>query len=467
MGPSSEVSASSTGGLRGRRSRRLTFIVSAWVAMSVFGTPAGAGSAGREPSWVTPLPESPPGLTIVGAGDVLLDPGGSRLYVTGYASEGEGSTRSATFVAAVEAASGRRVWQVWNRAYDSRPFGISPSGRHLYLSGQEDGGPGWLSAMRTSTGTTAWSVRIAGSFHVAAVGPDGTLFVAAGIRGRDTDRWRTVVSARDPSDGMELWRSVVGRELPSFSPDDVEVSPDGTRVLLGGEAGPFGDAICPRGVTAALSAGNGAIRWLEVGRLLPGCGFVDVVSDADGLVLTLREVWIRREDGHEHEATGIEARRVSDGSIVWRRLLWFFQTARAVVDPSGSVLALTGLGDRVNEGRLFTLSTDSGAVLWRRQLGTDPHALSFGADRRLYVAGTAYGPELASTRAVVLSLAGRDGGIRWKGSYRAEGLPNALWADVIGSVDGRHIFVVGEADNGSPGWTAGTDTEALVASYRT
>jgi outer membrane protein assembly factor BamB len=300
------------------------------------------------------------------------------------------------------------------------------------------------------------------------VGPTGTVFVATWIRRTGSRESLISLSARRPADGTRRWHATYGRGAYGVDPGPLGVSPDGSTLVLGASVYAASSDGCPRAAGAAFDTSTGAERWHALGPVIPGCGQVFDVDVTGRVAIFTRYGTYGAHGGETYDVTVVTAREISDGSLRWRRSFRYLFLGKTEIGPNGRRAIVAGEWQgRVGQGLVLSLEVATGATLWRRGLPMDVWAATFAPSAtRVYVTGEAYPADLESTRGVVRALDAEDGAGRWRASYRDPELPNAGWVDVSCSPRGSAVFVIGDSNDGTPGWASGIVGHVLVASYR-
>jgi hypothetical protein len=197
----------------------------------------------------------------------------STVFVTG-ASQGELTGVDALTIAYAPDGTVR-----WTRRYDGPAhlddggvdIGVSLDAATVFVTGSA-GGPSSSQilaiAYDAADGTRAWTTRIGSQllFDEAvalAVSPDGTTVFVTGVRRYfDDSDIRTI--ALDASDGSILWtRLFEGSPQQPSAPTDIQVSPDGSLVVVTGWFQAVGtDIASTKGVTIAYDT-SGTRRWVQ------------------------------------------------------------------------------------------------------------------------------------------------------------------------------------------------------------
>jgi hypothetical protein len=217
-----------------------------------------------------------------------LDVGGGRVFVGGVA-------RGHMKTIAYDAGSGAQLWSATHRSRfpGVTALTVDPASTRVFVTG---GG----SSMRTisydaASGDERWTRHLGtfGSGSDVVVSPSGRrVFVCGGAR-------HGLVVAYRTSDGHELWRTT----FSSFGPMEIGLSPDGRRILLGGQSGQLAKVLTVQAVRASTGepvwsnrfsvSGGSFLSDLEVGpsgdRVFatasfgtdPSIGILTVAYDAD------------------------------------------------------------------------------------------------------------------------------------------------------------------------------------------
>jgi hypothetical protein len=209
-----------------------------------------------------------------GAAGLAVDPGGTKVFVTGYSSRRNGLTDYATV--AYGATSGSKVWTkrytgLTKYSDDSpRDIAVDPDGRTVFVTGNSGGAGRDVDyatvAYRSSTGKRSWAVRYDGASNrddfgrSVAVSPHGArVFVTGESRG-PTGSVDYATVGYDVSRGSQIW--VRGYNGPSGHHDralSVAASPAGGAVFVTGESeGSTGYDFA----TIAYDLATGERRWL-------------------------------------------------------------------------------------------------------------------------------------------------------------------------------------------------------------
>jgi subtilisin family serine protease/outer membrane protein assembly factor BamB len=243
------------------------------------------------------------------AHDILLDPDGERVYVSGSSLPALPGTLQPDFAtAAYDPATGEELWAVryegpGNGADDQAGFGISPDGSKVFVAGLSTGadtGNDFATiAYDAATGDELWVARHDGPIHQSdnanalVVSPDGGTVYVSGlvttdfVTGGTTTDYGTI--AYDADTGDELWVTLFNG--PGDGTDDpraIDVSPDGSTVVVTGQSRGIDTGFTDFG-TVAYDAATGEELWNALYNG-PATGFdIDiggaVTAGADGTVI--------------------------------------------------------------------------------------------------------------------------------------------------------------------------------------
>lgn len=191
--------------------------------------------------------------------DLVLSPDGSRVYVTGTADSGVGSSGDSRFATvAYDAATGQELWVATRDGLtvgNDRSEAVSPSpdGELVYVTGSSPGEGGDLDivtvAYNATDGTEVWAARHDGisGFGDTPVGiqvsPDGRRVYIVGnenvnppTQGTSLDFVAIAYEASDPERlGQPLWVSRYDGPGQAFDvPTAVGLSPNGSRLFIAG-----------------------------------------------------------------------------------------------------------------------------------------------------------------------------------------------------------------------------------------
>ncbi|MEU9837166.1 S8 family serine peptidase [Streptosporangium sp. NPDC048047] len=208
---------------------------------------------------------------------VKVSPDGSTVFVTGQSSGPSGTGLTDWGTVAYEAGTGRRLWAdqlngTANRIDIPAAMEIAPDGRTLLVTGAAENTGTQTDATTVaydaSTGRRLWTDRYDGPAHASdnphdvTFSPDGArAYVTGDTTGQDTGADYTTI-AYDVATGRRAWTQrydgKAGREDSAW---DVAVSPDGSKVVVGGQSiddETAGDDY----VTIVYDASDGGRTWV-------------------------------------------------------------------------------------------------------------------------------------------------------------------------------------------------------------
>ncbi len=333
---------------------------------------------------------------------------------------------------AYAAGTGRELWvrRFNGRGNDNdnpEAIAVSPDGSHVFVTGKalapSSGSDYRTVAYDASTGSKLWTTRYAGttefsSDHATAIGvsPDGSVvFVTGKGFWYDTGpqaNTHCATVAYEADTGARLWV----RPTRGCGAQALDVSDDGSQVVVTGSGVASGTPSYLHYVTVAFDAATGARTWIArhggaVSAFDSAALDVDIGPDGSAVFVTGysrggtsdvdyttvaydaihgAEIWARRYDGPAH----------------------FFDQARALdVSPDGAHVFVTGssavsFGPSGYEGEdvaTVAYAASTGATSWVRRYDGPAHGLDFGRalgvapdGTRLYVAGGSEGGSSSS-----------------------------------------------------------------------
>jgi outer membrane protein assembly factor BamB len=205
------------------------------------------------------------------ASAVAFSPDGSKVFVTGYSARG-GAWTFAYATAAYDAATGAQLWASRYEGPGNDDYGldlaVSGDGSTVVVTGISHGGTGKGYDMATlaydaATGATRWVARSGTPWddkgRAVALTPDGTGVLVAGEAGTPGNRPVFGVAAYDLATGAERWFTALPGGTNHYDvAEGVGASPDGARAYVGGWR--LTGVNMDYGV-AALDAATGAVVW--------------------------------------------------------------------------------------------------------------------------------------------------------------------------------------------------------------
>ncbi len=199
---------------------------------------------------------------------------GSRVYVGGM---GIGTAATGGDFLTIAYAS-RTGAKIWNRSYDGghgndsvQNMALSADGTSLYVTGTSDQQP-YRTVMatvayRASTGAKRWQARTAlpaeGGYDdgpSVSVSPDGSRVFVGGDRTDQFDTHHFLLVAYDAADGGAIWKRVEDGSGHSGYLADIKVAPDGSVVYAGG-SGSAGFGNGGLLISAYSAASGGPSLW--------------------------------------------------------------------------------------------------------------------------------------------------------------------------------------------------------------
>jgi outer membrane protein assembly factor BamB len=398
---------------------------------------------------------------------LAMSPDGSAVFITGESYSYDTSYDIETI--AYDPASGAELWAsrfdpVPGRAESPTDLVVSPDGQRLFVTGRTyfTGDPDQLLvfAYDAKTGALLWS-RLLGdpedaySGQAIAVSPDGDVVFVTGTANRPDDNVNVITLAYDAADGATRWiRFFDGPDHDYDVAEAIQISPDGSQLFVVGFAGPINVDTDWLVLSYVPSSG----RRLWVNRIDGPGHAVDIPFSAavrhqgDRLFVS---GFVTVQD-HERGATmGLDT---ESGAVVWQRTMvgladGFGWTHGVIASPDGSRVYVTG--DLPGVNMVDTMVTAAYDAWTGNQVWTEPYVGpfgdgAFGADlvvspdgRRLYVAGTEYGPD-SDDYATVAYVAGT-GRRLWSARYDGPTHLEDEASSVAVSPDGSRVFVTGNS----------------------
>jgi hypothetical protein len=425
-----------------------------------------------------------PGNSSDFANALAVDPGGSKVFVTG-TSRGVGSNSDYATVA-YDASTGAKVWLKRyngpaNGPDEGHAVGVSPDGSKVFVTGTSRGAGSFFDyatvAYNTSTGAKLWVKRYTGPGHgidspnALEVSPSGSrVFVAGSSDGSGTGGGDYATLAYNASTGARLW--VRRYNGPANGFDEVralQVSPSGSRLFVTGDSG--GSTSIDDFATVAYSASTGTQLWV---KRYNGPGNGDDNAHDVGVSPDGSKVYVTGpSEGSTTYDFATIAYNASSGAQLWLRR--YSGPARGNdgssalgVSPDGSRVFVTGGSEgstaRIGDYATVAYGAAHGAKLWAKRYdgGDDDGAAALGVTpdgAQVLVTGSSVGNDY--DYATVAYAAG-NGGEQWVKRYDGpaggQDLVNALGV----SPDSSKVFVTGE----SQGTTSADDYATVAYSTR-
>jgi outer membrane protein assembly factor BamB len=285
-----------------------------------------------------------------------VNPDGSRVFVTGYASR-PGTANSDYATVAYDAATGE---QVWTARYGTAPAAdyayalqVSPDGSTVFITGQSDYDDATV-AYDASTGSQLWVSRYDGPAHdvdaayAIATTPDGSSVIVSGytVTGDTETDFGTI--AYDAATGERRW--VATFNGPRDQIDGafaLEVSPDGSAVFVTGTSSQLENGLDADYATVAYDTATGGQLWQA---LFKGAGgqrddipyAIAINPDGSAVYVTGWTTDPRRGGNYDFGTVAYDA---TTGATLWvQRLHTAFDDVGydVAVSPDGSKIFVTG-----------------------------------------------------------------------------------------------------------------------------
>jgi WD40 repeat protein len=409
------------------------------------------------------------------ASRVGVSPDGTRVYVTGQ-SPGLGSGADYATLA-YDVLLGTRLWEARHNGdasgFDTaRDLAVGPDGLTVYVTGttREPGGDDITTiAYDALTGAVSWTSRFdrgGEQAEAVAVSPDGSMVFATGVSNNDF-----VVVAYDAEDGSEAWRAFYSGPIGGYgSTKAIAVSGDSTRVFVTGfspDAGTQEDY-----VTLAMDTADGSRVW-EARYDGPASGSdiafsIDLSPDGSRVLVTGLSPGI---------GTGVAdyatvAYNSADGSTAWVARYdgpanAYDVGASVAVDPASARVFVTGFSTGVGTNFDYaTIAYDlaDGSELWEVRYTTNgrdaANDLAISPDgATVYVTGST-GQAPQGNDFVTIAYAAADGTERWRAVYDGPGVGD-IGNAVAASPNGSRVFVAGISQGLTGSW------DYAVVAYQT
>lgn len=252
----------------------------------------------------------------------------------------DGDVHTTGDVSALDASTGRLLWQYERGASDDSSWPVVSDGR-VYLSSTGGG----VTALDGITGTILWEYTAANAGLFLAPSVDEPIVSGGAVYFRENSS----ISALDATTGRLLWRHKV--EVGGLF-SEIVVS-RGVLYVGAGAVGRY---------TYALDAGTGDLLWMsETGGLRRPLadsirGSSPVVSG--GVVYTGSVGYFPRSNGQ------VSALAASTGELLWRYEVYGNVEFSPIVSR-GVVYATSGDSDPRSGGHVYALDAVTGALLWQ------------------------------------------------------------------------------------------------------
>ena len=403
-----------------------------------------------------------------GAAAVAADPGGDRVFVTGWSIGVSTGYDYATI--AYDSASGASLW---TKRLDGpghlndqpSAIAVSPDGSTVYVTGwarrtQSDFDYTTI-AYDAATGTRRWLHRYdgpAGSEDMAralVVSPDGSAVYVTGWSDRGGFNVDYTTIAYDASTGAQRWVSRYnGPGDASDFANAIGVTPDGSRVFVTGSSD--GGSSLSDFATVSYGAAGGAQRWVRrydgPGDFFDDAAALSVSPDGSRVFVTGNSTGVT--DLFDFATIAYDA---ASGAQVW---LKSYQgpgqsldlPASVEASPDGTKVFVTGTSEGATTlGDFFTIAYEasSGVPLWAKRYDA-PGASSDGANAMtvrpdgalVFVTG---GSSSGDSDYATVAYATSNGHQVWVKRYDSKGADDDSASAIAVSADGLTVFVTGSS----------------------
>jgi len=373
-------------------------------------------------------------------------------------------------VVAFDATTGRQLWRWRDSALRIDDLAVGPKGHQVFLAGSH----GWdngsrLVALAAGTGSVVWhATRRGRGWRSMTVSGDGhSVFVGGfGPRTETHRESRTVVASYAAGTGAIRWHTRVGSQYVSTYPESLTSTSDARTVVLGFAAQESKAQQCPAAAAATLRAVDGRVRWITVLAEMPGCGGVQQVRTAAGLVLL---PWSEDRGGRGLPETHVAGLLLDSGRRLWTRL--DMEATVGPVSPAGRFFISAQTTADALPPRLLALGLRTGRTIWNRSVAVEGSPAITPDGRRVYVAGAVTLAD-GSRAGVLIVRSALDGDAIWHSApYRGPlaepagmGVASSSWDLVVSGHGGNRVLVAGENYTGYPGEES-SRTIPLFAAY--
>jgi DNA-binding beta-propeller fold protein YncE len=391
-----------------------------------------------------------------GATAIAASPDGSKVYVTGVATQAKGYPVYVT--AAYDAATGARLWEArtsvsriggFRRLAGTPAIAVSPDGSKVFIDGKNRLSRDLTVAFNAATGALLWQGlaggRRPGEPAVIGVSTDGSkVFIADGTG--FIDARGTIITADDASTGAEVWLSDHGFGLGrTAEPTAMAVNPNGREVVAASSAGVVAD-------NAATGSQLWAIRYKE--RAARSANAVTVSPDGSTVFVT----------GATKAGYRTTAYAAMTRGILWKatyRGLGSSVAASVAVSPDGTQVFVTGHTGSPPQYATIAYNAATGSQEWVASYpnGT-PASVAVSPDgTEVLVTGTTT-PAGGTPEWTTLAYSAATGTAKWIAHYQGPAGGISTAAAMTVSPVGPTVFVTGSTQS-----TKGISNYAIVA-YR-
>ena len=269
--------------------------------------------------------------------------------------------------------------ELWRAATHGRPSGapLVVAGRVYTCTAEGD-----VFAWQTPDGTLLWHRAVGPILFSAPTSGDGVLYTSRAVNAPEVPS----VQALDTETGTVRWQA----ELPASSTSPL-VAWDGVVYASTHEG------------CVALHAADGTLLWRRNARWHQ----TSVPCLLEHTLYVSSSEWLRhRPSGQRTRQSSlhayVEALRTTDGELLWRQRLGADTGAGSVTAPAvaGGVVYVGA-----DDGRLYALNAEDGALRWSRQTGGSLLSAPVVGDGRVY-----FGVNTGHVSAVTA----RDGAVLWQ-----------------------------------------------------
>ena len=368
--------------------------------------------------------------------------------------------------------------RLWTRIYDgpaqirdiAHDVASSPDGSKVFVtgaSGSSDDGLDYATMGYASDGSRLWTARFDGPSHLddegwtLGVSPDGTTVFVTGFGTYGTRR-NVYTLAYDATTGSRLWKNSYGTKLASDNAYSLDVSPDGSLVVFGGDTN---GASGTNQLTVALDTSTGHVVWSRRHNgpdHLGDFGY-DLRFSPDGA--TVFAVGSEETDGGNSTNAFTVAYDAATGATVWHRryddTYHLGDQAYAVqVAPDGAAVYVAMASESPTSAYdyvTFAYDAATGAELWHNTYDgpshdvDQPSAIEVSPDgATVLVTGRTHQRTVAFFDFGTVAIDATTGHRLWVARYDHAGVDDEARAMGV-SPDGTKTFVTGLSYNAAMG----------------